>query len=404
MSAALRRSVPAATVTPCTAVGFIPFECPARAVRMRAGASSFAILMGLALVASLCVVSGSVNFGRSDATPPEQSGHGFSLAPRTPGDVSRTRAAFATAPGSHASPVRSDQSLYNVTVNETGLPVGALWSVGVVNHTSPTRFIEEFEGTGSSIVAPLTNGTHTLLFTGPCCGPVSWIAYPPTTNVTVNGGPVNASATFGFGYFVEFGMNVIDPNANVTLNFYGWTVPLNGGGFGLLIPNGTWPFQVSQPSGYWISPRSGNVTVRGANTSISITESYVLYPVKFIEIGLPNDTLWEVSFPYTNWESLPGSYLQGTTGNNISFSLPNGTFEFEAYTDRGGYTAFPSPGNVTVNTSALVMSILFTRNPTSPSSSGLSSIELVALSGAVGLAVGVGITLVIVRHSRKNEP
>lgn len=149
---------------------------------------------------------------------------------------------------------------------------------------------------------------------------------------------------------------------------------------GFQLGNGTYDFSVfAKGTASWryaASPAFGNFTVNGAAVSVSISFTRIaLYPVSFSETGLPSGTFWSVMIRGTS-EPAPGGYFgvglpfywhgginwNGSTGQYVNFSLPNGTYTFRvwaAWGPSGLYEATPANGTLTVDGASVSESITF---------------------------------------------
>jgi YVTN family beta-propeller protein len=110
-------------------------------------------------------------------------------------------------------------------------------------------------------------------------------------------------------------------------------------------------YVVGPVTGYLASPATGYVaSSSGANISVGIayTGSPRFYPVTFIETGLPTGARWNIT--------INGS-SQGSTTTSITFTLPNGTYNWTVSTI-GGYITTWS-GTATIHGTALTIKIRF---------------------------------------------
>ena len=119
-------------------------------------------------------------------------------------------------------------------------------------------------------------------------------------------------------------------------------------GVELQVPSGTYAYDVSSP-GWQPVPASGNVTVSGGPTFVSVVFSRVTYSVGFDEAGLPSGVQWSIV--------LAGDLIQSTT-SAITFHEPNGTYPFSVGSI-AGYHASPASGAVTVSDAAITEAITF---------------------------------------------
>ncbi len=276
---------------------------------------------------------------------------------------------------------------YTVSFVEAGLPTGTTWSV--VLFGAAVGF--EFNASNNSTVnLTVLNGSY-----GFRVGPASncttlYLPTPEHGNVTVDGGNVTVAVSFArlTLYTVTFHETGL-PNGTP------WFVEFAGGdGFGaarsvssgtnvsFTVPNGTYPFEIpeagyhhfestsvgpdcvgtnnSSGSLFVATPSYGNVTVDGSDVVVNVTFSTpTLYSVTFTETGLPQNLTWGVAL------GNPGVGVEVALSNasSLQFSLPNGTYAFHVGSlgnfTPGGYTATPSTGNVTVNGSAVTVSVTF---------------------------------------------
>ncbi len=151
-----------------------------------------------------------------------------------------------------------------------------------------------------------------------------------------------------------------------------WSVTLNGqllSSSGTQIyfseSSGTYPFTVGSVDGYVATPSSGSVTVNGAAVLVNITFSPRMYPIEFVELGLPTGALWNVSL---------NSYTKNSTTGSISFSEPNGSYSFTVGI-HNGYRASPYSSTVNVTGANVTVRISFSivTYPVTFSESGLPS-------------------------------
>ena len=137
-----------------------------------------------------------------------------------------------------------------------------------------------------------------------------------------------------------------------------WSVTLNGttrysttSTIKFSEPNGTYNYTVGVVSGYIPRPTHGSVILRGGPNTQSITFSRFNYSLTFSETGLPLNGLWNVTLNGTNLS---------TTTKSLTFSEPNGTYNFSV-TSASGYRANPASGTVTVKGSSVSQPIAFQR-------------------------------------------
>lgn len=238
---------------------------------------------------------------------------------------------------------------YNVTIQEAGLPANHSWSVvfnggfGSVHHTTTTDEmtfpaangtaaysvvpIPGFENPNGSVGEGLVEGANLLLVVD-----FDRVYYPVFFNETGLPENVTFAATIN-------GLTVGTIIAN-DVTWLAW----DG-----LLSNGTYHFAIVNASHYpgrVIEPSTGKFTIKGGPVLLNITAAPVTYKVKFKEVGLPAGTNWTVEF---------GVYTLTSNNTSITFSVPNGTYVFDA--KASGYGEVD--GDVTVNGANVTVKIVF---------------------------------------------
>ncbi|MFY9716752.1 MAG: hypothetical protein WAK40_02290 [Thermoplasmata archaeon] len=295
--------------------------------------------------------------------------------------------------------------LYNLTFDETGLPVGAsngtFWYV-VISNTSSGWFFNVSSNSSLGFIVP--NGTYNFTVGNVSTNGSFYVPAPISGNVSVNGSDVVVSVSFARQAlysldFVETGL----PNGTL------WAVSIpnssTGGSVGVsanstvgfIVPNGTYNFSVGVPFGspwaygpfcgngtgngssfggeYIATPQDGNATVDGSNVTVNIAFAPVTFStVTFEETGLPNGTFWSVALDNSSfggnasgWKGATpawgGSvYFNASCSSSIGFTVPEGSYNFSVgnVSAAGALdTASPMSGNVTLNGTDLVVNITF---------------------------------------------
>ncbi len=178
---------------------------------------------------------------------------------------------------------------YTVTLTEQGLPPRTNWSgsVGGVTESSATATLTFAEPNGTYLFKP-----------GLVAG---WSTGTSGRTVVVNGGPVNQTIAWSqVVYQVLFnqtGLPVLSlPSGgqfSVTLN--GTEEGVNGGDVVVFSePNGSYPFVVTPPSGWSVSPASGTVLVHGAGEVQTLNFSEVIPP---LAVNFTYPYLWTCGEP-----------------------------------------------------------------------------------------------------------
>ncbi len=137
-----------------------------------------------------------------------------------------------------------------------------------------------------------------------------------------------------------------------TVSILGQAHPVNATQEVLSLGNGTYPFLITGPANFTVSPSNGTLTVNGSPQTLSATFNPILpsrYTADFKESGLPNGTAWGLSLDGTSFS---------VTGPSLVVPLPNGTFPYTISSPRG-YLASPSSGNVVVSGAPTEVNISF---------------------------------------------
>jgi hypothetical protein len=255
-------------------------------------------------------------------------------------------------------------SLYNVTFNETGLPLGTLWGVA----TS----LSNVSSTGTNLTIESPNGT--LPFTVVLSSGEPYYSVSPTS-FSVSGADVVVNLTFLPLLTYTF------DEAGLYLGILGdWQVTLVGNGTGGIpdevvststsigfsdLEPGTYSFSTTS-TGYYALPSNGTIAV---NATFPDTTKIEFTPVPFAtftETGLPGNTPWNVSLlPPT-----PGAPIVLTSNSSTIvayifdfpdlLSLPGGLANFSAASY--DYNATPPSGQFTPGPGTVVP-IAFTAFP-----------------------------------------
>jgi len=148
----------------------------------------------------------------------------------------------------------------NVVIwNETGLGPGLNWSV-LVNGASNTS-------SGGWVTTHLLNGTYS--FTIP--GVRDYVPSPGTGTLDLTGSGAIVEVRFLQATFsVTFAFTGLPAGAAYQVRLSDSSERTTLDSFGFQIPNGTYTYDVSAPTGYYPSPSHGNVTIAGRPTVIAI--------------------------------------------------------------------------------------------------------------------------------------
>ncbi|MCI4365806.1 MAG: hypothetical protein L3K10_07110 [Thermoplasmata archaeon] len=251
---------------------------------------------------------------------------------------------------------------YNVTFVESGLPVGTPWSM-----TFAGAAIGPI--TTSTLVLNSTNGSRGLLI--PNVYLPDGTGYRPVRNaseatVVVNGAPETVAIVFERLFAIDFTESGLPSGITWSATAAPNTVVQATGSSSsdtivLLVPNGTWGYQVPNviiPGGYGYGfiRTPGGAVVNGTNASVAITFE-PLYPVVFAEVGLPVSVPWHVTARYGSG-TVSG---QNTSPASITLSEFNGSYGFDAWAT--GNSSFNweavSALNFTVLHSSVTVTVVF---------------------------------------------
>ena len=106
-----------------------------------------------------------------------------------------------------------------------------------------------------------------------------------------------------------------------------------------LEPDGSYNFVMGRVPGYRPLPSNFTVVVRGSNITLVVVWIPVLYPVTFVESGLPANTFWNVTL---------GNQTNYSSNSTITFKVMNGTYEYNVPDVNGVASSSPS-GTIKVN-------------------------------------------------------
>jgi hypothetical protein len=239
---------------------------------------------------------------------------------------------FIVQSGNYSQAVSFTLVASSLVVNESGLPAATTWYLNISGE-SP------LSSTTTQLTLHLPNGTYAYSI---ATGNKEYAPLPASGALTIDGAGVSLSVIFSLNVypltFTEVGL----PAGTA------WTIVVGG------VMNGTsttpWinmthanatglPFAVGLVPGYSPAPPYGVVQVLGGPVSVRIAFSTTTYTVAFEEVGLLLGTDWGAN--------LSGD-LHFSTGAEIRFNVPNGTYGFTIPALRG-HVPSPSNGTVTVD-------------------------------------------------------
>ena len=232
---------------------------------------------------------------------------------------------------------------FRLTFEETGLPLGAVWSVAInglaLQNATPSLFVSLLNGSYSYRVASANASYRPVL---------------PTGTVVVNGAPVTQTVLFALSTSeIEFTESGLASGTSWTVTLGGMREASTTDSIVFSEANGTYAWTAGSVSGYAVSPSSGNVTVAGQSVTVALTYTAVppdSYAVTFREANLPSGTSWSVTVRGTTTSS---------TGTTLVVYEPNGTYGYTVLSSDPAWTAESSRGSVAVNGAPVTVSVTF---------------------------------------------
>jgi hypothetical protein len=122
----------------------------------------------------------------------------------------------------------------------------------------------------------------------------------------------------------------------------------------LTLSPGYYPYSVDAAPGYFETPANGSVVVNHSLFTVDVTFSQLLYPVTFLQSGLPHGTPWSIQ--------IAGQTLS-SANTSAEIQLPNGTTSY-LVSPPSLWRAIPPGGNLTVSGGPTTVDIAFVRIPT----------------------------------------
>lgn len=232
------------------------------------------------------------------------------------------------------TPVKVTQnSYYSVTFTESGLNSGTQWQVTFNNVQETSQ--------GTSITFSQILGGQDYAYSIPS---VSGYSVSPSQGSLELNGNVGVSITFTPLYNVMFQESGL-PSGDT------WYVAMDGQNLSsststinfASVPEGTYYYSIFTPFDYHASPASGYLSINGPETyDVEFTAN--LYPVSFMESGLPAGDQWNVTF-----NGVKETNVTTTGGGTITFNVADGTSYQYIVASPPGYAADPSSGYISVD-------------------------------------------------------
>ena len=208
------------------------------------------------------------------------------------------------------------QAAYAVTFSEGGLPSGTEWFLNITGEPGAAS-------TTSSLTVNLPDGTYSfsIASTNKHYAPA-----PGTGTFTVDSGTYSQSVTFAL---VASSLVVTESGLPSSTSWY-----LNISGenplasttteIAVSLPNGTYAYAVATGNKeYAPFPASGGFTIDGAGVAVSVPFSLNVYPLTFMEVGLPAGTSWSVVLggPSSGVSTTPWINMTQANTTDLTFSL-----------------------------------------------------------------------------------
>ena len=149
---------------------------------------------------------------------------------------------------------------------------------------------------------------------------------------------LEAQSGVSHNYSVNFRETGLPVGTQWSVSVQGSTEYSNNSSISFLEPNGTYLFIMGGDKNYRPLPSNFSVNVHGYNVSLVVEWVPVLYPVTFVETGLPAGTFWNVSL---------GNETNVSSNSTIVFKVTNGTYNY-TIPNINGITSSPSNGSISI--------------------------------------------------------
>jgi thermopsin len=189
---------------------------------------------------------------------------------------------------------------------------------------------------------------------GTASNPYGVLPYNDSRRITVGGDyyPLTPSAV----YSVTFDESGLLPGDLWTVTCLGVTTNSTTNASVVFLPNGTYNYSITGPSGF-APPPPGTITVNGTNQTVNV--SFVeLFAQRVDEVGLVSGWNWTVWYNVT--ARGPGRNASGSsTAGTFTLDVENGSYSVQAYAY--GYSAVN--GSATVDDRSLTHTVTFSLVP-----------------------------------------
>ncbi|MGC8630771.1 MAG: DUF7619 domain-containing protein, partial [Thermoplasmata archaeon] len=147
--------------------------------------------------------------------------------------------------------IRNGIKSYTITFTESGLPSGTSWSVTLNGSTESS--------TTNTITFTKPNGTYSYTI-----GSINnYTVYPSSGTITVKGANLTLTITFTANtttYTITFTESGLPSGASWSVTLGNMTRSSTSSTITFAVPNGTYSWSVSLPSGYKAAEQSGSVS------------------------------------------------------------------------------------------------------------------------------------------------
>ncbi len=196
----------------------------------------------------------------------------------------------------------------------------------------------------------LTEGPNVLFNASSKAGNLTLYVNSTYNGWTVHSAPVQIQVRNDI-YPVTFGETGLPGGTSWSVVLGGSTMSSTNTTISFLAFNGSHLWTLTPIAGYHANAYNGTAVVNGSGTTVSIVWTQTVYPVTFVETGLPPGTGW--------WVNLTNGQTFNSTTNSVAFKEPNGTYTYHLATIDKTYQS--GGGSFTVNGGTVTAAVLFTQ-------------------------------------------
>ncbi|MGC9145775.1 MAG: InlB B-repeat-containing protein, partial [Nitrososphaeria archaeon] len=157
--------------------------------------------------------------------------------------------------------VASFEELYQVAFTESGLPIGAQWTVALNGTTKSSN--------ASAITFDVPAGTYAF-----SVGPVSGYSVLPSSGTLTVNSNISQKITFSQLKAVTFTETGLPAGASWSVTLNGVTKTSTNSTITFMIPPGNYTYTISYPSGYKASQSTGTVSVSASSVQAPVAVTY----------------------------------------------------------------------------------------------------------------------------------